>query len=167
MSNLGLERYLSGLGLGLMRTQVGDRYVVERMRADGYNVGGEQSGHIILADYNTTGDGLIAGARGPGLRGPRRQAGVRGRAHVHAAAPASAQRALRNGVAPLEETAVQKAVKAGETRLGGAGRLLIRKSGTEPVIRVMAEGEDEALIGTVVADIVGAIEHACGHGPGK
>ncbi len=166
MSNLGLERYLAGLGLKLVRTQVGDRYVVEKMRADGYNVGGEQSGHIILADYNTTGDGLIAALEVLAcvVRAGKPVSEV---GRMFAPLPQLLRNVRFNGAAPLEETAVKKAVKAGETRLGASGRLLIRKSGTEPVIRVMAEGEDEALIGNVVADIIGAIEHACGPGPGK
>jgi len=159
MSNLGLEHYLAKIGLSLIRTQVGDRYVVEHMRNYDFNVGGEQSGHIVLGDYNTTGDGLIAALEV--------LAGV-----VKSGKPASEicrlfeplPQLLKNvrysGALPLETQAVQSAVREGEERLGKDGRLLIRKSGTEPVIRVMAEGEDEALICAVVDDIVQAVERA-------
>ena len=157
MSNLGLEKYLAGRGLAVVRTQVGDRYVVERMRADGYNVGGEQSGHIILADYNTTGDGLIAAlevlACVVRAEKPVSQVG-----RMFTPFPQLLRSVRFNGTQPLDDATVKKVIAAGETRLGGGGRLVIRKSGTEPVIRVMAEGEDEALVGQVVADICGAIE---------
>ena len=157
MSNLGLERYLTGLGLGLVRAPVGDRYVVETMLKDGYNVGGEQSGHIVLNDYTTTGDGLIAALQVLGVI-------------VEEQRPASAvtrvfdplPQLLRNvrikKGAPLEEASVKEAIRAAETDLDGKGRLLIRKSGTEPLLRVMAEGEDEALIGRVVGSICESIE---------
>ena len=159
MSNLGLERHLTALGLTLERTKVGDRYVVEHMRRHGFNLGGEQSGHIVLGDHATTGDGLIAALQVLAVV-------------VEADRPASAvcrafeplPQVLRNvrfdGGRPLEAGPVRKAIAAGEKRLAGAGRLLIRRSGTEPVIRVMAEGEDETLIGQVVGDIVGAIGSA-------
>ncbi len=159
MSNLGLETYLTGLRLDLIRTQVGDRYVVERMRRDGYNLGGEQSGHIILGDYSTTGDGLIAALQVLAVI-------------VNAGKPASQvcrvfdplPQVLRNvrfnGAKPLQDKAVKQAIKDGEDRLGPGGRLLIRPSGTEPVIRVMAEGEDAALVASVVGDIAGVIEQA-------
>ena len=145
MSNLGLERYLQGLGIGLERTPVGDRYVVEQMRAGGFNVGGEQSGHIVLTDFATTGDGLIAALQVLAVV-------------VQAARPASEvtnlfqplPQLLRNvrfnGGAPLDDDRVRAAIRDGESRLGSAGRLVIRKSGTEPLIRVMAEGEDLSLI---------------------
>jgi len=161
MSNLGLERFLNGLGCGLVRTPVGDRYVVERMREGGYNVGGEQSGHIVLSDFATTGDGLIAALQVLAVV-------------VQAGKPASAvtrlfeplPQLLRNvrfsGGAPLEDKAVQAAIRDGESRLGKAGRLVIRKSGTEPLIRVMAEGEDEALVGAVVGAICQTIEQWSG-----
>jgi phosphoglucosamine mutase len=157
MSNLGLERYLARLGLALVRTQVGDRYVVERMREGGYNVGGEQSGHIILADYNTTGDGLIAALEVLAcvVRAGKPASEV---GRMFEPLPQLLRNVRYNGTPPLEDSNVKKAIAAGEIRLDGAGRLLIRKSGTEPVIRVMAEGEDEALVGQVVADICGAIE---------
>ena len=161
MSNLALERYLGGIGLDLIRTPVGDRYVVERMRSGGYNVGGEQSGHIVLSDFATTGDGLIAALQILAVV-------------VQSDRPASAvtqlfepfPQLLRNvrfgGGAPLEDEAVQAAIRAGEERLGAGGRLVIRKSGTEPVIRVMAEGEDEALVEEVVAEICDTVEARAG-----
>jgi phosphoglucosamine mutase len=160
MSNLGLERFLDARGVRLHRTPVGDRYVVEAMRAHGLNLGGEQSGHIVMTDYATTGDGLIAGLQFLAEM-------------VRTGQPASAlsrsfetvPQLLRNvrfaaGQAPLEAPAVQAAIAAGEARLNGQGRLLIRKSGTEPLIRVMAEAEDEALMVAVVEEIVGAVEAA-------
>jgi phosphoglucosamine mutase len=159
MSNLGLERYLQRIGLALERTQVGDRYVVERMRAGGYNVGGEQSGHIILADYNTTGDGLIAALEVLAcvVRSGKPASEI---GRMFKPYPQLLRNVRFNGtqIQPLDDAAVKKTIKAGESRLGGCGRLVIRKSGTEPVIRVMAEGEDETLVGQVVAEICGAIE---------
>ncbi len=161
MSNLGLERYLDGLGLSLARTPVGDRYVVEHMRDHGFNVGGEQSGHTVLRDYSTTGDGLIAALQ---VLSVVVQSGKKASSAVRLFQPMP--QLLRNvkcsGASPLKHKTVKAAVREGETRLGGAGRLLIRMSGTEPVIRVMAEGEDEALITAVVADIVNAVERAAG-----
>jgi phosphoglucosamine mutase len=158
MSNLGLERFLSGLGLGLHRTPVGDRYVVERMRAGGFNVGGEQSGHIILSDYVTTGDGLIAALQALAvLVASGKPASETGR--LFAPLP-QRLRSLRFDAAtkPLDDRAVKEAIRSAEAALGTAGRLLIRKSGTEPVIRVMAEGEDEKLVHRVVDDVAKAIE---------
>jgi len=159
MSNLGLEQYLRGIGLNLIRTQVGDRYVVELMRKDGYNLGGEQSGHIVLSNYSTTGDGLIAAlqvlcvivATGK----PASQV-----CRVFEPLPQVLQNVQFNGGKPLEKKAVKEAIAEGEKRLGSGGRLLIRPSGTEPVVRVMAEGEDEALVASVVGDIVAVIEQA-------
>jgi phosphoglucosamine mutase len=159
MSNLGLERYFEGQGLKLVRTQVGDRYVLETMRAKGYNVGGEQSGHIILSDYGTTGDGLVAGLQVLA-------------ALVVAGKPASEllnlfeplPQLLKNvrfkGAPPLEQDSVKAAIADGEARLNGTGRLVIRKSGTEPVVRVMAEGEDESLVAEVVDSICAAVQAA-------
>ncbi|NBC33472.1 MAG: phosphoglucosamine mutase [Alphaproteobacteria bacterium] len=165
MSNLGLERYLAGLRLTLCRTGVGDRYVVEAMREQGFNVGGEQSGHIILADHATTGDGLIAALQVLAVikRSERPTSQV---CHMFEPVP----QLLRNvrfvpgpdRPAPLETEAVRGAIAAAEQRLGGQGRVLIRKSGTEPVIRVMAEGDDPDLVDTVVGDICTAIEES-GH----
>ncbi|MFO0995468.1 MAG: phosphoglucosamine mutase [Alphaproteobacteria bacterium] len=159
MSNLGLERFLSTLGLALVRTKVGDRYVIERMRQDGCNIGGEQSGHLILSDYVTTGDGLIAALQ---VLAAVVQAG-RPLSEVGRCFEPLPQR-LRNvrysGGAPLENQGVRSAIKAGEERLAGAGRILIRPSGTEPVIRVMAEGEDEHVVTHVVDTIADAIAAA-------
>jgi phosphoglucosamine mutase len=159
MSNLGLERFLESRKLRLIRTQVGDRYVLETMREGGYNVGGEQSGHIILSDYATTGDGLIAALQVLACL-------------VESGKPASEllrqfeplPQLLKNvrfeGGQPLDAAIVKKAIAEGEARLTGTGRLLIRKSGTEPLIRVMAEGEDEALVGEVVDSICDAVKAA-------
>ena len=159
MSNIGLEDYLRTLGIGLVRTQVGDRYVVERMTADGINLGGEQSGHIILADYSTTGDGLIAALQVLAVIVQRRRPASEV-CRVFEALPQCLRNVSYNGGRPLEDESVKAAIAAGEKRLGKTGRLLIRPSGTEPVIRVMAEGEDEDLIVAVVDDIAGVIGHA-------
>jgi phosphoglucosamine mutase len=158
MSNLGLERFLGGLGLALHRTPVGDRYVVERMRAGGFNVGGEQSGHIILSDYVTTGDGLIAALQALAvLVASGKPASETGR--LFAPLPQRLRSLRVDGEAkPLDSRAVKEAIRSAEAALGSAGRLLIRKSGTEPVIRVMAEGEDEKLVHRVVDDVARAIE---------
>ncbi len=160
MSNLGLERFVTGRGLRLERTAVGDRYVVERMREGGFNLGGEQSGHIVMTDYATTGDGLIAGLQFLS-------------AMAETGRPASelvrqfetVPQMLKNirytaGQEPLANPAVKSAIEAAEARLNGAGRLLIRKSGTEPLIRVMGESEDEVLLAEVLGEIVGAVERA-------
>jgi phosphoglucosamine mutase len=160
MSNLGLERFLTGRGLRLERTAVGDRYVVERMREGGFNLGGEQSGHIVMTDYATTGDGLVAGLQFLAEM-------------VRTGRPASeltrsfqtVPQLLKNvrftaGARPLEVASVQEVIRASEARIEGRGRILIRKSGTEPLIRVMAECEDEALLAAVVDEIVGAVEAA-------
>jgi phosphoglucosamine mutase len=163
MSNLGLERYLQGIGLDLVRTQVGDRYVLEHMRKHGYNLGGEQSGHIILSEYTTTGDGLIAALQ---VLAARVEGGVPlseiGRAFTPY--PQILRNVSINGGAPLESDEVKRAIADGEASLGDEGRVLIRPSGTEPLIRVMAEGLDEARVSAVVDTIVGAIEQAgAGH----
>jgi phosphoglucosamine mutase len=160
MSNLGLERFLEGRGLKLHRTAVGDRYVVEAMRAHGLNLGGEQSGHIVMTDYATTGDGLMAG-----LQFLAEMVRTGEKASVLARRFAPVPQLLRNvryepETAPLALPVVQEAIAAGEARLNGQGRLLIRKSGTEPLIRVMAEAEDEALMSAVVDEIVGAVRAA-------
>jgi phosphoglucosamine mutase len=159
MSNLGLERFLAGLKLKLLRTPVGDRYVVERMRSDGCNVGGEQSGHIILSDYSTTGDGLIAALQ---LLAVIVRAGkpVSETARLFQPLPQLLKNLKFNGGQPLERADVKAAITSAEAALGDRGRVLIRKSGTEPLIRVMAEGEDEALVGRVVEEIAQAIERA-------
>ncbi len=160
MSNLGLERKLGEAGLTLTRTQVGDRYVLEEMRRSGCNVGGEQSGHIILTDHATTGDGLVAGLQVLA-------------ALVEAKAPASKllhqfeplPQLLKNvrfngGAEPLAADSVRKRIAAAEAELEGRGRLVIRKSGTEPLIRVMAEGDDAALVERLVDDICEAVQSA-------
>jgi phosphoglucosamine mutase len=160
MSNLGLEKYLASLGLGLVRTAVGDRHVVEHMRAHGYNVGGEQSGHVILADYATTGDGLIAALQV--LAVVQRQARPASECcRLFEAMPQRLKSCRGNGPL-LADARVQEAILSAEKALGGKGRLLVRKSGTEPVLRVMAEGEDEVLVARVVDDIIGAMERAAG-----
>ncbi|HLB80830.1 MAG TPA: phosphoglucosamine mutase [Dongiaceae bacterium] len=159
MSNLGLERYLGGLGLKLARTPVGDRYVVERMRAGGFNVGGEQSGHLILSDYATTGDGLIAALQVLAvLVQSGRPASEAGR--LFAPLPQRLKSLRINGGAALDDARVRDAIRAGEAALGASGRLLVRKSGTEPVIRIMAEGEDDSLVGRVIDDVAAAIAAA-------
>ncbi|TRD15499.1 phosphoglucosamine mutase [Palleronia caenipelagi] len=160
MSNLGLERYLAARKLKLLRTKVGDRYVVEAMRQGGYNLGGEQSGHIVMTDHTTTGDGLLAGLQ---FLAAMVETGQRASelAHQFDAVP----QMMKNvryavGKAPLEDEAVQAEIAAAEKRLGKSGRVLIRASGTEPLIRVMAEAEDETLMEQVVDDIVGKVEAA-------
>ena len=161
MSNLGLERYLSSVGLEMARTQVGDRYVVEHMRANDFNVGGEQSGHIILSDYSTTGDGLIAALQVLAVlvtTGKRASEVCR----PFEPMPQLLTNVRFNGGQPLDAKAVKQAIAEGEDRLGSTGRLLVRTSGTEPLIRVMAEGEDAKLVAAVVGDIAGVIEQAAG-----
>ncbi|MFN3944805.1 MAG: phosphoglucosamine mutase [Allosphingosinicella sp.] len=159
MSNLGLERFLERQSLKLERTKVGDRYVLETMRAQGYNVGGEQSGHIILSDYATTGDGLVAALQ---VLAELVVAGRRASELLRQFEPLP--QLLKNvrfeGGTPLETDGVKAAIAAGEQRLSGTGRLVIRKSGTEPLIRVMAEGEDEALVAEVVDSICDAVKAA-------
>ncbi len=162
MSNLGLERYLGDRDLALARTKVGDRYVMEHMIEQGFNVGGEQSGHVILTDHATTGDGLVAALQVLTVL-------------VEQGRPASEvcrvfeplPQILRNvgfteDAPPLDRKEVVEAIREGESSLGDSGRILIRPSGTEPVIRVMAEGEDETLVHQVVDQIAGAIARAAG-----
>lgn len=167
MSNLGLERHLQGKGLRLERTKVGDRYVVEAMRKNGWNMGGEQSGHIVMTDYGTTGDGLIAGLQ---FLAAMVQTGrpASELCRVFEPCPQKLQNVrYPSGSDPLGAPLVQDAIAAAEARLNGHGRLLIRKSGTEPLIRVMAEAEDEALLGQVVDDVVSAVKTAAGEGADK
>jgi phosphoglucosamine mutase len=159
MSNLGLERFLVSQGIGLHRTGVGDRYVVEKMRALGCNLGGEQSGHIILSDYATTGDGLIAALQvlASIVETDRRASEV---CRLFTPVP-QLLRSVRFGKGdPLESPSVKRAIEDGEARLGSGGRLVVRRSGTEPVIRVMAEGEDDELIAAVTEEICNAIRAA-------
>jgi phosphoglucosamine mutase len=149
MSNLGLERFLAGEGLELRRTAVGDRYVMERMRADGLNLGGEQSGHIILADYSTTGDGLFAALQVlAALVEQGRPASEACR--LFEPLPQRLRSVRFTGPSPLMDNRAKAAIAAAEAALAGTGRLLLRESGTEPVVRVMAEGEDEALVTRMV-----------------
>ena len=162
MSNLGLERFLRSMALDLVRTKVGDRYVVEHMRRNGFNVGGEQSGHIVLTDHNTTGDGLIAALQ---VLAELVRSGKPASEVTHLFEPAP--QLLKNvrypaggETAPLDAKAVKQAVADGARRLGDNGRLVIRESGTEPVIRVMAEGDDETLVAAVVDSICASIEAA-------
>jgi phosphoglucosamine mutase len=160
MSNLGLERFMTGRGLILERTPVGDRAVMEKMRAGRFNVGGEQSGHVILSDFSTTGDGLIAALQVLAVL-------------VQSSKPMSAlarqfepvPQIMENvrfakGGKPLENPTVQAAITSAEARLNGSGRVLVRPSGTEPLIRVMAEGDDEALVQQLVSEIAGAVKAA-------
>ena len=162
MSNLGLERHLQAQGLRLERTAVGDRYVVERMREGGFNLGGEQSGHIVMSDYATTGDGLMAGLHFLA------EMVLSGRSASDLAQQfETVPQLLKNvrygeGQMPLEAQGVKAAIADAEARLNGQGRLLIRKSGTEPLIRVMAECEDDALLSQVVDSIVSEVEAATG-----
>jgi len=159
MSNLGLERYLTGHGLELSRTKVGDRYVVERMRESGYNLGGEQSGHIIMTDYATTGDGLVSALQ---LLSVIRQMDrpVSEVCHRFDPVPQVLKNVSVSGPQLLECDGVRRAIQAGEARLGQGGRLVIRPSGTEPLIRVMGEGDDADLVDLVVNDIVDALRKA-------
>jgi phosphoglucosamine mutase len=161
MSNLGFERHLDGMGLDLVRTAVGDRYVVEKMRQGDYNLGGEQSGHIIMSDYGTTGDGLIAALQVLAAL-VTRDGAASDVCRVFETLPQLLRNVRFGGGAPLDDKLVRDAIDEGESILGDTGRLVIRKSGTEPVIRVMAQGDDESLVGSVVADIVGAIEQVGG-----
>ena len=159
MSNLGLERFLDGLGLTLARTPVGDRYVVEHMREHGFNVGGEQSGHIVLADYGTTGDGLVAALQVlAAVRAADRPVSEIARAFEPV--PQLLRNVRYKGGDPLSADSVQAAIADARSRLGKGGRLVIRKSGTEPLVRVMAEGDDADLVGIVVADVVDSVERA-------
>ena len=160
MSNLGLERYLAAQGIAMERTGVGDRYVVERMLAGGFNLGGEQSGHLVMTDHTTTGDGLIAALQFLGFMvGSGEKASDLAR--VFEPVPQRLVNLRFNqGSAPLETDAVQEAIALGEQELQGSGRLLIRKSGTEPLIRVMGETEDTALLDQVMERIVNAVNAA-------
>ncbi|TGD42383.1 phosphoglucosamine mutase [Pseudotabrizicola sediminis] len=158
MSNLGLERFLDAQGIGLERTAVGDRYVVERMRAGGFNLGGEQSGHIVMTDYATTGDGLIAGLQFLAEMARTGQP-ASGLVRQFETVPQMLKNVrFADGKAPLEQASVQAVIRANTARIEGKGRILIRKSGTEPLIRVMAECEDERMLVQVVDEIVEAVE---------
>jgi phosphoglucosamine mutase len=157
MSNLGLERYLEQLGLGLERTQVGDRYVLESMRARGFNVGGEQSGHIILSDFTTTGDGLVAALQ---LLAVVKEAGLRVSevCRRFEKVPQKLTSVRYRQGRPLDNKLVVQVIAESRDRLGKGGRLVIRESGTEPVIRVMAESDDASLVDAVVDQIAMTIK---------
>ena len=159
MSNLGLERHLNGLGLALERTAVGDRYVIERMREKGYNVGGEQSGHVIFSDYSTTGDGLVSALQ---VLAVVQKIGrpVSEVCHRFDPLPQVLRNVRFDGGKPLENPVVAKAIADATARLEGRGRLVIRPSGTEPVIRVMGEADDKALVDSAVGDVCDAVAHA-------
>ena len=159
MSNLGLERHLESLGLHLVRTRVGDRYVVEHMRAHGYNLGGEQSGHIILADHATTGDGLLAALQALAVLAED-GAPASTAARRFTPLPQKLESVACAGAEVLESSAVAGAVRDAESLLAGNGRLLVRMSGTEPKARVMAEGEDAAVVAQAVAQVTAAIAGA-------
>jgi phosphoglucosamine mutase len=152
MSNLGLERHLAHHGLAMHRTKVGDRYVAERMREVGMNLGGEQSGHLILSDFATTGDGLLAALQVLAVIVEQGRS-AREVCRVFTPLPQLLKNVRFTGASPLRHKRVQQAIAAAEVELNGAGRLLIRESGTEPLVRVMAEGEDDALIGRVVDEL--------------
>jgi phosphoglucosamine mutase len=156
MSNLGLERYMEGQGLSLARTKVGDRYVVEHMRAHGFNIGGEQSGHIVLSDYATTGDGLLAALQV--LSEVVRQGkAVSEVCNLFVPLPQLLKNVRFAGGKPLEDVKVKDAIASAERRLGNQGRLVIRPSGTEALIRVMAESDDAALVMDVVDGLCAVI----------
>ncbi|MBM2576717.1 phosphoglucosamine mutase [Jannaschia sp. Os4] len=160
MSNLGLERFLEGQGLHLHRTKVGDRHVVKALRDNGWTLGGEQSGHIVMTDHATTGDGLLAGLQ---FLAEMVRAGRPASELLHTFDPVPQM--LENvrfasGTRPLEDAGVQDAIRAAEARVAGRGRLLIRASGTEPLIRVMVEHEDEAEMRAVVAEVAGTVRSA-------
>ena len=157
MSNLGLEQYLSGIDLELIRTQVGDRYVVEHMRQHGFNVGGEQSGHIVMSDFGATGDGLVAALQVLALVMAERRP-VSEVCRRFEAVPQLLKNVRYSGPSPLETPRISRAIQAQRGRLGEGGRLLIRPSGTEPLIRVMAEGDDQELVHSVVNELVEMID---------
>ncbi|KPL68707.1 phosphoglucosamine mutase [Erythrobacter sp. SG61-1L] len=159
MSNLGLERFLAGKGIDLLRAKVGDRHVLEKMRKGGYNVGGEQSGHMILLDHATTGDGCVAALQ---VLAALVQTGKKASEvlHLFDPVPQLLKNVRYSGGAPLENETVKSVIADAEAALAGKGRLVIRPSGTEPVIRVMAEGDDEAQVKQVVEDICAAVEGA-------
>lgn len=157
MSNLGLERHLAKNGIKLVRTAVGDRYVMEEMRANHYNLGGEQSGHIVLSDYSTTGDGLLAALQ---VLSILKHSGKKASDTLNIFTPLP--QILRNvrfeSGKPLEKTEVQDAIKSAQKKLASGGRVLVRASGTEPVIRVMAEGDNQSTVENVVSDLCAVIE---------
>jgi len=159
MSNLGLERFLQSQGLNLARTKVGDRYVVEHMRAHGFNLGGEQSGHMIMSDFATTGDGLVAALQVLSVVKSTNRP-VSEVCRKFEPVPQILTNVRYSGGQPLEENEVKEAIRDAEAQLGNSGRLVIRKSGTEPLIRIMAEGDDRILVGNVVSEIATVVKRA-------
>lgn len=159
MSNIGLEHHLAGLGLTMARTQVGDRYVIEHMRSRGLNLGGEPSGHILMSDFTTTGDGIIAALQVLSWLA-RSDTPASKTLHRFDPLPQVLENVRYNGHDPLETGSVKAAISAAETRLGTNGRLFIRKSGTEPLIRIMAEGEDADLVRAIVGSICESVRKA-------
>ena len=159
MSNLGLERYLEKLGIALARTPVGDRYVLDHMRTHGFNVGGETSGHIILSDYTTTGDGLLAALQVLAVV-KRHDEPVSKVCHRFDPLPQVLKNVRYKSGKPLENAQVRSAIELAKARLNIHGRLIIRPSGTEPVIRVMGEGDNRDLVAEVVDDVVDALSRA-------
>ena len=159
MSNLGLERFLNQQGLGLERTKVGDRYVMERMREGGFNLGGEASGHIILSDISTTGDGLIAALQVLAVM-IRTGKPMSALARQFDPVPQKLENVRFKGGEPLANAGVKAAIAAAEARLNGSGRVLVRASGTEPLIRIMAEGDDETLLSQLIKDIARKVREA-------
>jgi phosphoglucosamine mutase len=159
MSNLGLERFLADHALTLARTKVGDRYVTEHMRANGFNIGGEQSGHIILSDFSTTGDGLLAALQ---VLAEVKRAGKPASevCNLFTPLPQILKNVKFKSGRPLDDNQVLKSIADAERRLGNSGRLVIRPSGTEPLIRVMAEGDDESLVRSIVDELCGVISKA-------
>jgi phosphoglucosamine mutase len=157
MSNLGLERFLVDRGLRLERTQVGDRYVMERMRKGGFNLGGEQSGHIILRDFATTGDGLLAALQVLAVMKDTGKS-MSALARQFEPVPQLLQNVRFASGKPLENKQVKEAIAEAEQRLNGSGRIVVRASGTEPLIRIMAEGDDESLVRQVVGEIAGVVK---------
>jgi phosphoglucosamine mutase len=159
MSNLGLERFLAARGLKLERTQVGDRYVMEKMRDGDFNLGGEQSGHIILRDYATTGDGLLAALQ---VLAVLKEAGkpMSALARQFEPVPQLLENVRFASGKPLESSKVKAVIAEAEQRLNGCGRIVVRASGTEPLIRIMAEGDDESLVNQVVKEIAGVVKQA-------
>jgi len=161
MANLGLEKFLQKEGLDLVRTKVGDRYVVEAMREKTINIGGEPSGHVILNDYATTGDGLVTALQ---VLAVVAEMGIKvsQACHLFDPYPQLLENVRYQSGDPLSKQSVKDAIAKGEQRFGESGRVVIRKSGTEPLIRVMAEGEDQELVHSVVGDITSAVSAAIG-----
>ena len=157
MSNAGLARYLKTMDLALARSAVGDRYVLEEMAKGGFNVGGEQSGHIILSDFATTGDGLVAALQVLAVLAQESNPASEA-AHLYEPLPQVLENVRFKKGSPLDDAKVKSSIESGNARLGASGRVLVRKSGTEPLIRVMAEGEDEKTVRAVVRAIAGTIE---------